>query len=487
MSITKNFILNLLYQILIIILPLITVPYISRVLGPQNVGTFGYTNSIVQYFILLASLSCNLYGSRQIAYVRDNKEKLNKTFWEIVTLKSLVSIIVIFLYYLFVNLIIPTQYKLYSMIQIICIFTVLIDISWFFIGMEDLKKTVSRNLVVKLISLGMIFTFVKSENDLWRYIIIIVLSDFIGQAILWFYIKKYMKFEKIKISDSIKHLLPMVRLFIPQIAIQVYVILDKTMIGYLTNVTEVGYYDMAQKIVKLPLGIVTSLGLVLLPRISNLYANGEEEKIKLYITKSLNFVLFLALPIYLGIVGISSNLVFWFLGETFLKSGTIMKITSIIIVFIGISNVIGVQLMLPLGKEKEFTISVTTGAVVNFILNSIFIIKFASIGASIATVVAEFSVTFVQFIIMKKYFDLKALSKEFTKYLVASTTMFMIILFINKVILIKGILLTLIQIIIGIIVYFAMLFILKSEILKFIIEKANDLFYSKFKWRVKNV
>jgi len=259
------------------------------------------------------------------------------------------------------------------------------------------------------------------------------------------------------------------------------------MIGYLTNVTEVGYYDMAQKIVKLPLGIVTSLGLVLLPRISNLYANGEEEKIKLYITKSLNFVLFLALPIYLGIVGISSNLVFWFLGETFLKSGTIMKITSIIIVFIGISNVIGVQLMLPLGKEKEFTISVTTGAVVNFILNSIFIIKFASIGASIATVVAEFSVTFVQFIIMKKYFDLKALSKEFIKYLVASTTMFIVILFINKVILIKGILLTLIQIIIGIIVYFAMLFILKSEILKFIIEKANDLFYSKFKWRVKNV
>lgn len=333
--------------------------------------------------------------------------------------------------------------------------------------MEDLKKTVSRNLIVKLISLSLIFAFVKNGNDLWKYITIIVFSDFIGQAILWCYIKKYIYFEKINIKNSIKHLLPMIRLFIPQIAIQVYVILDKTMIGYLTSVTEVGYYDMAQKIVKLPLGVVTSLGLVLLPRISNLYANGEEEKIKVYITKSLNFVLFLALPIYLGIVGISSNLVFWFLGETFLKSGTIMKITSIIIVFIGISNVIGVQLMLPLGKEKEFTISVTTGAIVNFVLNSIFIVKFASIGASIATVVAEFSVTFVQFIIMKKYFDLKALSKEFTKYLVASTTMFMIILFINKVILIKGILLTLIQIIIGIIVYFAMLFILKSEILKF--------------------
>lgn len=132
MKIVHNFIFNLVYQLLLIILPLITVPYISRVLGPQNVGIFGYTNSIVQYFILLASLSCNLYGSRQIAYVRDNKEKLNKTFWEIVILKSLVSMIVIVLYFLFVNLVIPSQYKLYSMIQIICIFTVLIDISWFF-------------------------------------------------------------------------------------------------------------------------------------------------------------------------------------------------------------------------------------------------------------------------------------------------------------------------------------------------------------------
>lgn len=483
----KNFIFNLVYQILIVILPLITVPYISRVLGPQNVGIYGYTNSIVQYFILLASLSCNLYGSRQIAYVKDDKEKLNKTFWEIVILKGLISIAVIIVYYLFVHFYIPNEYKLFSLIQIISIFTVLIDISWFFIGMEDLKKTVSRNLVVKLISLGLIFTLVKSSSDLLKYIGIIVISDFIGQGILWFYIKRYIKFENVKLQQSFKHLLPMIRLFIPQIAIQVYVVLDKTMIGYLTNVAEVGYYDMAQKIVKLPLGVVTSLGLVLLPRISNLYANGEDEKIKYYITKSLNFVLFLALPIYFGILGISSNLVLWFLGESFAKSATIMKITSMIIVFIGMSNVIGVQLMLPLGKEKEFTISVTTGAVINFVLNSILIVKFASIGASISTVIAEFSVTLVQFIIMKKYFDLKQITKELIKYFIASILMFMVITLVGEIILIKGILLTFIQIVLGIVVYFVILHFLKSEMFNFIKEKIISILNSKLNWRAKNI
>lgn len=487
MSVSKNFIFNLIYQILIIILPLLTVPYVSRVLGPENVGIYGYTNSLVSYFTLLAALSCNIYGSRQVAYVRDDKEKLNKTFWEIVILKSIISIIVIILYYLFVKLYVPLQYKLYSTIQVVCIITVLIDISWFFIGMEDLKKTVSRNLVVKLISLSLIFTFVKDGNDLWKYVSIIVISDFIGQAILWRYIKKYVRYEKIKIQQSFKHLLPMIKLFIPQIAIQVYVILDKTMIGYLTNVTEVGYYDMAQKIVKLPLGVVTSLGLVLLPRISNLYANGEEEKIRYYITKSLNFVLFLAVPIYLGISAISSNLVFWFLGESFLKSGTIIKITSIIIVFIGMSNVIGVQLMLPLGREKEFTISVTTGSIINFILNSIFILKFASIGASISTVIAEFSVTFVQFIFMRKYFNLKSINKELIKYIVSSSIMFLFILFISKIVILKGALLTLIQIIIGVVIYFVILFILKSEILIFILERVLNILGSKLNWRVRNV
>lgn len=487
MRIVKNFIFNLSYQILIIILPLITVPYISRVLGPENVGIFGYTNSLVSYFTLLASLSCSIYGSRQVAYVRDDKEKLNKTFWEIVILKVFISTVVIILYYLFIKLFVPMQYKLYSTIQIVCIITVLIDISWFFIGMEDLKKTVSRNLVVKLISLSLIFTFVKDGHDLWKYISIIVISDFIGQAILWIYIKKYIRYKRIKVQEPFKHLLPMINLFIPQIAIQVYVILDKTMIGYLTNVTEVGYYDMAQKIVKLPLGIVTSLGLVLLPRISNLYANGEEEKIRYYITKSLNFVLFLALPIYLGIISISNNLVFWFLGESFLKSGNIMKITSIIIVFIGMSNVIGIQLMLPLGKEREFTISVTTGAIINFILNSIFILKFASIGASISTVIAEFSVTFVQFIFMRRYFDLKLINRELIKYILSSGIMFFSILFISKIIILKGALLTLIQIIVGVIIYFVMLFILKSEILRFILEKVLNVLNSKLNWRVKNV
>ena len=271
-SITKNYIYNLSYQILIIFLPLITTPYVSRVLGAENVGIYGYTLSIVTYFVLFGALGISMYAQREIAYVQSDIKERSKIFFEIIIFRFITMFVSIFLYYIFfVN---GNNYQNYYFILIMELVSTCFDISWFFQGLEEFKKTVIRNIIVKLISFICILVFVKTKNDLSIYILIYVLSNFIGNMSLWMYLPKYI--EKIKINELniFKHLKPTLWLFIPQIAMQIYTVLDKTMIGtIIEDKSEVGYYEQAQKIVKLCLTLVTSLGIVMVPRIANTFAS----------------------------------------------------------------------------------------------------------------------------------------------------------------------------------------------------------------------
>ena len=274
-SITKNYIYNLIYQILILILPLITTPYVSRVLGAENIGIYSYTISIATYFILFGSLGIAMYGQREIAYLQDQKEKYSKLFWEIVVLRFFtMSISSIIFYISFVK---NGEYHMYYKILLLELLANCFDISWFFQGLEEFKKTVLRNIVVKIISIICIFVFVKSYNDLFIYFWIYVLSNLIGNISLWAYLPKYI--DKIEISkiDIMKHIRPTISLFIPQIAIQIYTVLDKVMIGtIILDKSEVGFYEQSQKIVKMLLTIVTSLGIVMIPRMANTFKKRKE-------------------------------------------------------------------------------------------------------------------------------------------------------------------------------------------------------------------
>lgn len=241
-SITKNYIYNLLYQILVLILPLITTPYISRVLGAENIGIYSYTISIVTYFILFGSLRVALYGQREIAYNQNNKKKYSMIFWEIVILRTITMTISLILFYLiFVN---GNQYQTYYKILILELIENCIDIIWFFQGLEEFKKTVMRNTIVKLVSVISIFLFVKSKNDLQIYFWIYVLSTTIGNGSLWLYLPKFLEKVKLKDLKIIRHLKPTLGLFVSQIAVQVYTVLDRTMIGaIISDKSEVGFYD----------------------------------------------------------------------------------------------------------------------------------------------------------------------------------------------------------------------------------------------------
>ena len=468
-SLTKNYIYNLIYQILVLILPLITTPYISRVLGAENIGIYSYTLSISAYFILFGSLGIALYGQREIAYNQENKKKYSIIFWEIILLRTITMIISLLVYYfIFVK---GNQYQIYYKILMLELIGNCIDISWFFQGMEEFKKTVTRNMIIKLISVISIFTFVKSKNDLEIYFWIYVLSIAIGNGSLWLYLPKYLIKVDLKKIKLIRHVKPTLGLFVPQIAIQIYTVLDRTMIGtIISDKSEVGFYDQSQKIIKLLMTIITSLGTVMLPRIANTFASGEKEKINEYMKRSFNMVFLLAFPMIFGIISISKAFVPIFFGNGYNKVATLMNVISPIILLIGLSNVTGTQYLLPTKRQKEYTISVIIGAITNFIMNACLIWKFGAIGASVGTVIAEFTVTSVQLYFVRKDFDFKQIIKISKNYVISSIAMFIVCIIIGNVVK-SNMTSIIIQVIFGFGIYGICLLALKDEFVNSIIKK----------------
>ena len=468
-SITKNYIYNLIYQILIIIMPVITTPYLARTLEPEGTGVYSYTISIVTYFILFGSLGLAMYGQREIAYVQEDTKKRSKIFFELVILRFITMSISMAVFYVIYGR--AGEYAVYYRILLLEMLANCLDISWFFQGIEHFKKTATRNIVVKIFSVISIFIFIKSKSDINKYLLIYVLTTLLGNCSLWIGINKYIQkvpFKELRVFSQIK---PTISLFIPQIAIQIYTVLDKTMIGaILGDMSEVGYYEHTQKIVKILLTIITSLGAVMMPRIAKCYAEGAKEQIKAYMHKTFKFVYMLAFPLIFGIIAVSDNFVPLFLGAEYEKAKLLLKVMSLIILFIGLSNVTGSQYLLSTKKQKQFTISVICGAITNACLNLILINKFESLGAVIATVIAEFTVTAVQFGFIRETFKTIDIIKAAKNYLLAGSIMFALTMVIA--ILIKSSIICLvIQVGVGALTYFMILLLMKDSLVVEILNK----------------
>lgn len=468
-SIAKNYIYNLIYQLLTILLPLITTPYLSRVLGAEPIGIYGYTISIVTYFILFGSLGVAMYGQREIAYIQSNKKDRTKTFLEIIIVRTIsLTISMILFYFIFGR---TGEYAIYYKILLIQILANVFDISWFFQGLEEFDKTVTRNIIVKSLSLILIFVLVKQPSDLWKYFIIFVGSELLGNMSLWFYLPKYIEKIKLKELQLKKHIKPAIALFIPQIAIQIYTVLDKTMIGLLTNnMSEVGYYEQAQKVIKALVTVVSALSIVMSSRIANEYKNGNNKEVNNCLLKSFNLVWFLGIPMMLGIIAIANQLVPLYYGEGFEPVTNMLITISPIILAIGLSNVTGIQYLIQTGQDKIFTKSVIIGAIVNVILNVILIKTIGAVGAGISSVIAEFIILFIQLKHFKEQIKIKEIFKLAVKCLISAIIMFIIILILTKY-LTTSIFNIMIEIIIGASIYIILLFIMKYQFLYDIINQ----------------
>lgn len=475
-SITRNYLYNLTYQILILILPLITTPYLSRVLGAEGIGIYSYTYTIVTYFVLFGSLGVALYGQREIAYAQENKEQRKKVFIELSIFRFITIAIAVCIYYLFFIRI--GTYSVYYKILLFELIAGAFDISWFFQGLEEFKKTVTRNVLVRVISVALIFLMVKTESDLITYMYIYSLADLIGNLSLWIYLPKYFKGVKFKNINIVRQIPQIALLFIPQITNKLYNMLDTTMLGVLIeNKAETGYYEQSQKVIRVLLTIVTSLGTVMIPRMANMFANGEKEKINYYMKKSFSFVFLLSFPMIFGIISISEAFVPIFFGVGYEKAETLIAIISPIILLMGIANVIGTQYLLPTKRQKEYTFSVGIGVVANFVLNYILIKLYASIGACIATVLSQLIVDWMQFKYVKDEINIKEMIKLSYKYLLAAIIMF-VVCNLTKLIVSTGMVSIILQVSSGIVVYGIVLIILKDEYLYMFLNKIREKFIS---------
>lgn len=461
-SVKKNYVYNLLYQLLVIILPIITTPYLARTLGAEGNGIYGYTTSILTYFILFGSLGITMYGNREVAYVQSDKQKRSNLFWELFVFKTITmffSIVVFF--FMFAR---TGVNSLYYKILLIELVGNLIDISWFYQGMEDFKKIVIRNFVIRILSIILIFVFVKSFDDLWKYFLLVTLSTFIGSSTLWIGLKKYIvKPKNIKILKHLKYLL---LLFIPQIATQIYTVVDKTMIGnMLKDMKEVGYYEQAQKIAKLLLTIITSLGTVMIPRMASTYQEKNYEKLFNYMKTTINFVWLLGCAITFGLIAVAPEFVPLFFGKGYGPVVNLLYIFSFLVLAIGLNNVIGVQYLIPTKKENYYTISVVSAAIFNFILNIILINYIGTIGAAIASVLAEILIVFIQLYCIRKEFEVGYVFKIGIKYILFGIIMLIITQYVGTFF-DNTVIKLFLKIMIGAITYIILLLLSKDKFIK---------------------
>lgn len=346
------------------------------------------------------------------------------------------------------------------------VFASAFDISWFFQGIQEFKKVVMRNIIIKSLSIFFVFLFVQSNQDVSIYALCYVLPVLISNLSLWAYLPKYLTHVKCNKCVTLKHMIPLLTLFIPQIATEVYTVLDKTMLGiFASDINQVGYYEQSSKIIKVLVYFITALGIVMLPQMSKLFVEGKTAEIQKNIKQSFQFVFFLGFPLMFGIIGVAGNFVPWFYGEGYTPVILLMSSISPIIVIIGISNVIGKQYLLPTRHQQTYTISVILGAIVNFILNLLLIPTYNALGASIATVAAELSVTIIQIWFVRKEIPIFPYLKKATSYLCVSIFMFIAIFGVG-IVTSSGIIGIIIQSCIGMLIYFSTLALMKDDMIK---------------------
>ena len=406
-SLRSNFFYSFVYQMLELILPLITAPYIARVLGANSLGIYSTTHSFAQYFYLFAMLGVKNYGNRAIARVRDNKKDLSRTFWEIY-LFQLMSATVMLILYLLYCLMICKEYTTIYVLQIIYVASGLVDINWLCFGLEKFKLSTIRGAIIRIASTIAIFTCVKSREDLGLYTMIIAASIFLSCVAIWPFVIKHINFVCPSWRGIKKHIKPNLILFWPVIAVSLYNLMDKLMLGYFSANEEVAYYSNAEKIVQIPNTIILALDNVIMPRMANLYEKeSNSSKIHYLMDNVMMFATFLAAAMAFGVAGISDIFAPWFYGNEFMRCGYFIFLLSPIIIFRGWAGVLRTQFLIPAGRDKIYVTSLTAGAIVNLAINTILIPKMSGVGAIIGTLTAEFVVCFVQFFCCRKDVNIK--------------------------------------------------------------------------------
>ncbi|NRD76699.1 flippase [Bacillus sp. BRMEA1] len=473
-TLKKNFLYVLLQQFILLGLPFLTIPYISRVLGPQGVGHYSYSFSYITLFINIFLLGSNLYAIREIASVKANPEKLSRSYSEILIIRSGLLLAATIIYFAFVAFIWKGD-AVFSW-QSLNLIAAFFDITWLFQGLEEFKKVVTRNLTLKLLGFASVFLFVKTPNDLILYTIIMGASVLIGNIALFYRLGHYVRFTKLNLEYK-RHFNQMVILFIPSFSAMIYSVLDKTMLGAMSTSTQVGYYEQAYKIVYMISSLINISGTVMLPRTSALIANEQFDRLKQVLRSGVTLTVFLVLPITFGFMIISNDFVLWFLGDKFKPSQAISMMMAPIIIFKSLGVIFGSWYLVPMKMNKQYTVPIVMGAVLNFILNLVLIPRFDATGAAFATTITEGVILIIQLWYLKDVIKLpRSNIQAIITYLFASAVMAVIAYQVTELLQLSLLLTIVIKVLAGIVIYAGLLLLLRETVAIDLIKK---LFFVK--------
>lgn len=477
--VAKNYIYNLIYQVAVLIIPLVTAPYLARILGAEGIGVYSYYYSIAYYFCIIAMLGVNNYGNRSIAKCLGDKEEINRVFSEVYYMQLGIGTIVLIAYLVYVFFI--SGQMLLTLCYVPFVISYALDVNWLFFGQENFKIILFRNVIIKVVTAVLIFWLVKSESDVVSYIMIMSVGALLSQLLIWIIVLKKHKLVRVKFCHIIQHLKPNLILFIPVIAVSVYRTMDKIMLGLMSNMTQVGYYENAEKIVSILLSFITALGTVMLPRMSALFESKDKKQIDKMLNSSIVFVSFVASIVAFGVAAIANTLVVVYYGKDYFSSGIILQLLCITVPFISYANIVRMQVLVPQGKDRAYVLSCFVGAVVNLGINAVLIPQFQAVGAAIGTIVAEFSVLFIQFIFAKEELHISTNKKSIFCFWINGLIMFTTIFILLET---SYSLIGLIeQIAFGAIVYLILLFIqwkvFKDDNINYVVGKLLNVMRSK--------
>ena len=463
-KIIRNYMYNTLFQVLVLLTPIILSPYLARVLGPEKLGVYSYAYNIADVIVSFALLGTYTYGCRQIAYVREKEAVCKKTYQEVSTLRLILGTIGSVIY-LAITYIQQGERQLVFVILYFWVMAMILDPSWFFVGQEDMKPTAVKNSVIKIVTVCLIFCFVKSSEDITKYTLIISATTLVSNLVLYFQFKKYNVKQLLCFSNLSIHLRGSIALFWTQIATMIYLKVDKIMIEMLTkNASNVAFYDQAEKIVTIPLTFVTVLSTVMMPKIANEFANQNNDEISRLLNKAGQVSLFMACPMMVGIAIIANHFVPWFLGDSFLPSAIVISIISPIIVSNSLSGISGKQFFTATNQINVILIAYMSTAVVNVTINALLIPKFSYIGAAVATVISSYISVLIQYYIMNKQVKMNKTFISGMKYLACSFIMGIIVFYFDKFMSPSPIT-TIAECVLGFVIYFILLFILRDKTL----------------------
>ncbi|MBC2177765.1 flippase [Listeria booriae] len=462
-KVTTNYIFVLLYQVLIIITPIFTMPYVIRVLMPENVGVEAYVSSIVQIFTAFAALGMGDYGRKVIASVK-RKQDLKVEFYSLYLVQSFFSVIILIMYLIFTFY--TKQYQTLFLINILVILSYVFDITWFYTGQENMKNIMIRNMVVRLGSMIGIFCFVKSPDDLAIYVWINAATLLVGQLVTWLPLLKNLNGFAFDWSKAKKHLKPVMTVAIVPIITLIPLALNKVILGNVTSAMEVGFYNQAFKLMTLFVVFVTALSTVMSPRMVKQHNSDNKEDFERSTYFSFRYVALSTLPLVTGLIAIAPLFIPLFLGVSFGPSVLNLQILAPALFFSGLAGIFGLQILVTTGRNKSYAFSVFIAAIISLGTNFVLIQLLGSYGTAISYVIFTIVTCMIQAFFARKYFSIKKMMRQISPYMVASLIAYGYEVGVTYVLTGMPVVIILAaQVAVGGVIYFVILFLLRDPLL----------------------